>query len=48
MEVFGLSPEFVLGIAALLLAFHFGMRYVITYRLTHSRLEVLLFGILPP
>ena len=47
MEVSGLGPEFVLGIAAFLLAFHLGMRYVITYRLTDSRLEVLLFGFLP-
>jgi hypothetical protein len=29
-----LGLEFVLGIAALLLAYHLGMRYVITYRLT--------------
>ena len=47
MEVSGLGPKFVLGIAAFLLAFHLGMRYVITYRLTDSRLEVLLFGFLP-
>ena len=31
--------EFVLGIAALLLAYHLGMRYVITYRQTDRRLE---------
>jgi hypothetical protein len=47
LEVSGLGPEFVLGIAAFLLAFHLGMRYVITYRPTDSRLEVLLFGFLP-
>jgi hypothetical protein len=29
-----LGLEFVLGIAALLLAYHLGMRYVIAYRLT--------------
>ena len=42
-----MSPDFVLALAAFLLAFHFGMRYVIIYRLTDSRLEVRLFGILP-
>ena len=42
-----MSLEFVLAIVAFLLAFHFGMRYVITYRLTDSRLEVRLFGLLP-
>ena len=42
-----MSLEFVLAIAAFLLAYHFGMRHVITYRLTDRRLEVRLFGFLP-
>ena len=42
-----MGPEFVLGIAAFLLAYHFGMRYVLVYRFTDRRVEVLLFGILP-
>ena len=42
-----MGPEFVLGIAAFLIAYHFGMRYVLVYRFTDRRVEVLLFGILP-
>jgi len=45
--VFGLGHEFIIVLAALLLAYHFGMRYVITYHLTDRRLEVRLFGFLP-
>ncbi len=42
-----MSLEFVLGMAVFLLALHFGMRYVLVYRLAASRMEVLLFGTLP-
>jgi hypothetical protein len=45
--VFGLGYEWIIVLAALLLAYHFGMRYVITYHLTDRRLEVRLFGFLP-
>jgi hypothetical protein len=34
--VFGLGHEFIIALAAFLLAYHFGMRYVITY-LAHRR-----------
>ena len=42
-----MGHEFIITLAALLLAYHFGMRYVITYHLTDRRLEVRLFGFLP-
>ena len=42
-----MSPEFVLGIAAFLLAFHFGMRYVLTYRFTDTGVQAVLFRVLP-
>lgn len=42
-----MNLEFVLALAAFLLFFQFGMRYVLIYRFTDSRVEVLLFGILP-
>jgi hypothetical protein len=42
-----LVTVFVLAIAALLLAYHLGMPYVITYRLTDKKMEVLLLGIVP-
>jgi hypothetical protein len=45
--VFGLGYAWIIVLAALLLAYHFGMRYVITYHLTDRRLEVRLFGFLP-
>ncbi len=38
---------FIIFFVVVLLAYHFGMRYVITYRLTDRRLEVRLFGFLP-
>src|SRR5919199_5199097 len=37
----------IIFFVVVLLAYHFGMRYVITYRLTDRRLEVRLFGFLP-
>jgi len=42
-----LSSEFVIGVAAFLLAFHFGMRYVLTYRFTDTRVQAVLFRVLP-
>jgi hypothetical protein len=42
-----LSSEFVIGVAAFLLAFHFGMRYVLTYRFTDTRVRAVLFRVLP-
>ena len=42
-----MSPEFVIGIAAFLLAFHFGMRYVLTYRFTDTGVQAVLFRVLP-
>jgi hypothetical protein len=47
LEVSGLGHEFILALAAFLLFYQFGMRYVITYHLTNIRLEVRLFGFLP-
>jgi len=47
LEVSGLGHEFILALAAFLLFYQFGMRYVITYHLTDRRLEVRLFGFLP-
>ena len=42
-----MSSEFVIGVAAFSLAYQFGMRYVITYRFTETRVQAVLFGILP-
>jgi hypothetical protein len=42
-----LDHGFIIAFAAFLLFFQFGMRYVITYRLTNRRLEVRLLGFLP-
>ena len=42
-----MSFKFVIGVAAFLLAFHFGMRYVLTYRFTDTRVQAVLFGVLP-
>ncbi len=38
---------FVIGVAAFVFAFHFGMRYVLTYRLTDEDARAVLFGVLP-
>jgi hypothetical protein len=47
LEVLGLGHVLIIAFAAFLLFFQFGMRYVITYNLTDTRLEVRLFGFLP-
>jgi len=39
--------KFLIGVAAFLLAFHFGMRYVLTYRFTDTRVQAVLFRVLP-
>ncbi len=46
-EIYGMGLGFIIFFVVVLLAYHFGMRYVITYRLTDRRLEVRLFGFLP-
>jgi hypothetical protein len=45
-EVSGLI-KFLVGVAAFSIAFHFGMRYVLTYRFTDTRVQAVLFRILP-
>ena len=42
-----MSPEFVHGNAAFLLAFHFWMLYILTYRFTDTRVQAVLFRVLP-
>ena len=39
--------KFLIGVAAFVLAFQFGMRYVLTYRFTDTRVEAVLFRVLP-
>jgi hypothetical protein len=39
--------KFVIGVAAFLIAFHFGMRYVLTYRFTDTSVQAVLFRVLP-
>ena len=41
-----ISGFFIAG-AATLLAYHLGMRYVLTYRLTDTSVQAVLFGVLP-
>jgi hypothetical protein len=46
-EVFALGHELILVLAAFVLFFDFGMRYVITYRFTDTRVQAVLFRKLP-
>jgi hypothetical protein len=39
--------KFLIGVAAFLIAFQFGMRYVLTYRFTDTRVQAVLFRVLP-
>jgi len=39
--------KFLIGLAAFLIAFHFGMRYMLTYQLTDEDVRAVLFGVVP-
>jgi len=42
-----LPPDFVFFVTVLLLSYQFGMRYVLTYRLTEEDVRAVLFGVAP-
>ncbi|MDQ3566969.1 MAG: hypothetical protein M3397_02655 [Actinomycetota bacterium] len=42
-----MTPEFILFVAVFLLSYQFGMRYVLTYRFTDTRVRAVLFRAVP-
>lgn len=42
-----MPPDFVYFVTVLLLSYQFGMRFVLTYRLTEEDVQAVLFGVAP-
>jgi hypothetical protein len=42
-----LPPDFIAFVMVVLVVFQFGLRYVLTYRLTDTDVRAVLFGVLP-
>ena len=42
-----MPPDFVVFVTILVLSYQFGMRYVLTYRLTEEDVRAVLFGVAP-
>jgi hypothetical protein len=42
-----LPPDFIAFVIVVLLVFQFGLRYVLTYRLTDEDVRAVLFGVVP-